>query len=390
MTHNYQSRVSLVVALAVMATMLASGFASCTRKRPGKTPEEIFNTEASGVAIVLNHVFYRASLPSGISFYFSGIENGELTDFTTNEDSIRPNTLSGTAFFVDSDGSLLTNRHVAYPELPREQVLACVSRSMGRLMIYYRHCCDELAQMMAATQQDIDDNVYWQFDFLDRNFIHESPANDSLRLQLENLGAEKMRVEQALEKLSYANLGEISIEVSTNLNIALHNQQVQTPDDLMACKTVIMAPEAGVDLALIRLKNEHTPEQCHIFKTPQECDEWDSPTLAEREKLSIMQPLVMIGYNQGLVLGATEHGIQAQLTTGNISQEPDNERVMYSIAALQGSSGSPVLNQWGELVAVNFAGIINSQSFNFGIPLVQIDRCLKDWGIIKPKRKSMV
>lgn len=361
----------------------------CTRKNEGKSPEEIYNTEASGVAIVLNNVFYKASLPNGITFYFSGIENGELKDLTTNIDSIKLSTVSGTAFFVDSMGSLLTNRHVVYPELPHDQVVACVNKSVARLMMYYKQRQDELTEMMALTQEEIDYNVYWDFDLLGMNFHHESHANDSLRTHMQDLGAERARVEQALKTLGYANLNDLSVQVSTNLSIALHNQHVSSANDFKECTTVMMSPESNVDLALIRLKSEQTPEECHVFRTPQENDEWDSPTLAERKKLSITQPLVMIGYNQGLMLGATEQGIQAQLTTGTISQEPDNQRVMYSIAALQGSSGSPVLNQWGELVAVNYAGVMNSQSFNFGIPLVQIDKYLKDWGVIQPKRKKM-
>ena len=40
---------------------------------------------------------------------------------------------------------------------------------------------------------------------------------------------------------------------------------------------------------------------------------------------------------------------------------------MYSIPALPGSSGSPVVNLQGQLVAINFAGINTTQNFNYGI-----------------------
>jgi len=389
MTHFTQLRALAIVTAAMATIALVAGQAACTRKNEGKTPEEIFNTSASGVAVVVNNVFYKASLPNGITFYFSGIENGELKDLTTTIDSIKMSTVSGTAFFVDENGTLLTNRHVVYPEPPHDQVVACSNKSIARLMMFYQKRSTELEHEMLLTQQSIENNVYWDFDFWGRNFINESPENDSLRVQLQALTTEKERVKEALEKLSYISPDDISVQVNSTLSIALHNQRVTSANDFMSCKTVMMSPEDNVDLALIRLNSQQTPQECHIFKTPQETDEWDSPTLAEREKLSITQPLVMIGYNQGLVLGTTEQGIQAQLTTGTISQEPDNNRVMYSIVALQGSSGSPVLNQWGELVAVNYAGVMNSQSFNFGIPLVQINKYLKDWGIIKPKRKMM-
>ncbi len=49
------------------------------------------------------------------------------------------------------------------------------------------------------------------------------------------------------------------------------------------------------------------------------------------------------------------------------SQSPDQERVLYSIPTLPGSSGSPVWDENGDLIAINYAGINNTQSFNYGI-----------------------
>lgn len=40
---------------------------------------------------------------------------------------------------------------------------------------------------------------------------------------------------------------------------------------------------------------------------------------------------------------------------------------MYSIPTLPGSSGSPVVNLHGELVAINYAGLKETQNFNYGV-----------------------
>ena len=55
-----------------------------------------------------------------------------------------------------------------------------------------------------------------------------------------------------------------------------------------------------------------------------------------------------------------------------MSQKPDNDKIMYTIPALPGSSGSPVMNEQGKLAAVNFAGVTGTQSFNYGILIKRV------------------
>ena len=80
----------------------------------------------------------------------------------------------------------------------------------------------------------------------------------------------------------------------------------------------------------------------------------------------------MIGFNAGFVLANTRKGIKVQMTGGRITQLPDGDRLLYSIPAMQGSSGSPVINEWGNLVGVNFAKMNGSDNFNFGIPIQKV------------------
>ena len=53
------------------------------------------------------------------------------------------------------------------------------------------------------------------------------------------------------------------------------------------------------------------------------------------------------------------------------------DRLLYDISTVQGSSGSPVINEDGDVVAVNFAKLAGSDNFNFGIPLERIRKFLK-------------
>ena len=63
---------------------------------------------------------------------------------------------------------------------------------------------------------------------------------------------------------------------------------------------------------------------------------------------------------------SAQEGMKSQFNSGSISQRT-SERLMYSIPALPGSSGSPVVNLQGKLVAINFARLNGTQSFNYSI-----------------------
>ena len=76
--------------------------------------------------------------------------------------------------------------------------------------------------------------------------------------------------------------------------------------------------------------------------------------------------LFMTSFNLGPTLALTKEGIKSQFNSGSISQRT-NERIMYSIPTLPGSSGSPVVNLQGQLVAINYAGLNGTQNFNYGI-----------------------
>ena len=69
-----------------------------------------------------------------------------------------------------------------------------------------------------------------------------------------------------------------------------------------------------------------------------------------------------------------------QITQGTISQVPDKDQVLYSIPTLPGSSGSPVWDENGDLIAINYAGMTNTQGFNYGVlskHLIKLNNLLK-------------
>ena len=97
----------------------------------------------------------------------------------------------------------------------------------------------------------------------------------------------------------------------------------------------------------------------------------------EQKELTIDSRLYMIGYNGGINIGLTKQGLNAQFTSGKLTQLPDGSRLLYSIPTMQGSSGSPIIDAYGNFVGVNFAKFIGSDNFNFGIPAEKVRRFIE-------------
>ena len=357
----------------MIALVAVAALASCVSK---KSPDEIFKDEASGVVLVMNRYYYAVTIEGeeDDALYFSRLdEDGDIDidDIGLSPDSVSRQTSFGTAFFVDKGGTLLTNRHVVDCSDNLKRMKRSVKDFIGFIKYVYEQEQEELADEYAAIEKKIKANTTVKYDAYYGYYTAESPDNDRLRRRQKELEDQYAENAEAIEEFESIDMSDINVKACCEISIAYNDQFATSKEDFKPCVVVRVSDDEDTDLALIRLKNKKTPEEAHVFTVPVKKALF-SPNPEKRGTLNINQTLVMIGYNYGPKLATTGEGLQAQLTTGTVSQIPDDNRVLYSIPVLQGSSGSPVLNQYGELVAVNFAGVKDSQSFNFGIPLSRI------------------
>ncbi|MBD5208946.1 MAG: hypothetical protein HDS80_03255 [Bacteroidales bacterium] len=181
-------------------------------------------------------------------------------------------------------------------------------------------------------------------------------------------------IEQRIEECRqlYSNLSSINphtfnISQKTSIGIAYNDTHITDDSDFIPCVSEKVDEEN--DLAVIQLKDKTTPKDKYVFSIPS-ADPLENYSYIDKILKSIYKDknenIFMIGFNLGPALALTSEGLKAQVNKGNISQKQDT-RLLYSIPALPGSSGSPVINSEGELIGVNHAGINQTQSFNYGI-----------------------
>ena len=346
-----------------------------------KSPDEIFEEQKSGVVLVLNKFYYQIQMPGGQNLYFTGMDqNGNMMGFTTSEAEAKQNAsmLNGTGFFVSDDGKFVTNRHVAATELNAQQLRAnlagIVRASLLQCAMTARQIKSKYNMLEAQKSQ-----------FMEYDFFGNIIAGDERQLALIVAEQRKLKAlyEQVSETARYlqsANMSNIKVSTVCNIGISYDGERVKSPSDFLVknpCQILKISEKEGTDLALLQLTSKKTPKGAYVFKFAGDGNDDYFDGHDKEAKIKIDQQLYMIGYNAGLMLANTQKGISAQMTSGRVTQTPDGDRLLYSIPTVQGSSGSPVIDTEGHVVAVNFAKLVGSDNFNFGIPLERIRDFLK-------------
>ena len=366
--------------LALLGLTLIS---ACTKD---KDPQTIFEEQQSGVCVVLNSYYYEIILPNGNKWFCKGIdEEGDLDGLTFDESEILKNKAmtTGTAFFIDNNGTLLTNRHVVNPIVSEETIKTAAGNLISAIGEYIQAARIEYAQQY----QSLEDAKQECYSYDDWGHVDVNKSRlceiEAAQQELSNQFNEASEMASNINQIS---LSAIRVVPQSEIGIAYNNTFVTDVDDFLKknpCVVVKTSKDEDVDLAKIQLKDKRTPEGKYVFKIK---------GIAEEEKnilnvfnmnkdkdgqLKIGTNLLMIGFNAGLILGNTQQGIQAQMTKGEVTQTPDGSRVLYSIPTLQGSSGSPVIDYQGYVRAVNFAKLKGTDTFNFGIPEKKIIQFLE-------------
>lgn len=360
-------------------------FMGCTPKE--KTAPEIFSECSSGVVMVLNQYYYTIKMP-GQMLYCSGIDDdGTLQNLTGDISEIqnKKSSMFGTGFFISKDGKILTNRHVVKPEINKSQMKGALKQIFDSYSYIIDMRIGEINDSINMLSSEIDNQTTPYYDDYG-NYIDPQQYGgvdvSGLRQQMMSLENESSQLVTLRDNLASVDMSDVSIDSQCSLSVAYNNTFVSGAKDFNKCVATQVSTDPNVDLAVLQLWGKSAPDKAYIFHLYGDKDssesKWQqfmdlfSDKKDGQKAVKLQDELYMIGYNEGIQLANTSQGIQAQITSGQVSQNPDQYKILYTVPSLPGSSGSPVLNKQGDVVAVNFAGVTNTQGFNFGIPYWQV------------------
>jgi S1-C subfamily serine protease len=145
------------------------------------------------------------------------------------------------------------------------------------------------------------------------------------------------------------------------IGFILNNTQPDIPEDLIECSPQsIRTINPDIDVAVMQTTTKTLPRGVtHIVDVREAAIDDKAHTVGIT--------IYTIGFPAGFEIGATEQGITSTAQEGKITQERGNVEFQLSAASEHGSSGSPVFNQYGQLLGVIWGGYENRQGYNFAI-----------------------
>lgn len=378
---------------------------ACTSKKNSYTQEQLYEQTSSGVVLIQNTYYYKITLSNNgfysTNYVFSKLQDGELknishtisNNFNEVNDTIKSTTF-GTGFIISPRGTIVTNSHVINPTTNKNLIYQALIRYLKEQIDYCNQQLEETRNRLEIFEREIRDN--------------KKLDSQGYAMMMEGIQSSRKWIDTFTQyrnnRIRDLSLSNFDVELCSEIKIAYNGSHITSSNDLIDCFVVKDVP--NYDLGIIQIadgsnfwnvcklgeapkwsyeqmevgwSNIHNAGTISWFTIPQDkyiFNLYNNETHNDEEI-----KLYMIGFNQGPTLALTNNGIKAQITQGYISQNTDNIKIMYSIPALQGSSGSPVVNQYGELVAINFAGINGTQGFNYGIRVERLREIVNEQSV---------
>ena len=147
---------------------------------------------------------------------------------------------------------------------------------------------------------------------------------------------------------------EDSISVAESLYVIMADQKSAYIADL-----VFVAPDNGPDVSVLKIRGFHGPVLAHI--------DWTSTKAVQGEGAAL------IGFPNGyyMALDTLTGAVRTSISSGIFAKVAPDE-ISFAGFSVHGSSGSPLFNAAGEVVAIHKAGLVEGPGLGFSVPLAQV------------------
>lgn len=278
---------------------------------------EVANKYENSVVLVYHEFLFKVQ-NNQVTRYIG--ENGIFI----NPKYAKPFDITGTGFFINSEGYILTNKHIAEPweEAPG---------------------------------------------FGLRNEIE--PILKKISTNINNLRISGYTVQLGI----LINGKEIPIKKDTIDEVKLKKQ-------LYPCTIVSSFPNTAIDVSVIKTSNGLLPEKAKTIRI--------NDIMSNTASIRKGDEACIIGFPVGLLVGTIykdgKYYLEPTLKCGQISQANDQVQFQYDISSTYGASGSPVISRnGGKVIAINYSLLKNDGALiNYGVKSDHIYSFLVSLGLL--------
>ena len=203
--------------LVITFIMMLIGWTGCDST---KTSDELYSECSSGVVLVVNQYYHKITLPTGKVWYFSDFdEDGDLEDWTMDQEEILKNRklITGTGFFISDKGVILTNNHVANPQIAVKDAKNSVRRVFSAMDEILKAAMQELSDQFDELEKSKSDCVQYN-PYLEEYYVNEEKLNE-IKTEQAQLKEQYEEFKQNKEQLKTMDLSDLSVETICDLGI---------------------------------------------------------------------------------------------------------------------------------------------------------------------------
>ncbi len=316
--------------------------------------ENKIDTYKKSVVLVKNQYYYTGQFSNGEKVHFYLDKSGQVKYYDSRKNAISdPRIAYGTGFLISSDGEIATNRHVINPLQNEESIRKELNSHSFKKLKASTFQIDSINQLIGRIELILKDKA-------EKAYV--STRKEILVNQLGELKSDREKIQRLLQSPPFDPDQTFIITERVKLEVVIDNTEETNVAklDFYTCDVRNESKDLDLDLAIIAIENGMYKTSFNHF-----IDLSKTKTYIES---SLSDEVFMIGFSLNVTAGKNPEQFIPEIRKGKIEKLPSSKRLQYSIVSYPGSSGSPIFDLKGNLVAVNFAKTSDNMNLSFGIP----------------------